>query len=207
MRTLIIFLFFTPFLASAQFGIKGGYNFANVTSASGINPGNRAGFNIGVFLAPPSKGIISSHTEIEFSRQGYSFSNGTTSGNVDLNYLIIPQFMAINITKFVQIQLGIQMAFLLNAKADSTSATGPGMGASMPYGNIMSYYNKFDYGFGAGVELHPVGGWVIGARGNISIGKIYKSVETGQSPAFSSADARNNVVQIYTGWIFGNKSK
>ena len=70
----------------------------------------------------------------------------------------------------------------------------------------MGYYNQFDYGFGAGVELHPVLGLLIGARYNISLNNMYKGIQTGQVPSFSSVDAKNNVVQIFAGWIFGKKS-
>jgi len=203
MRQLLLLLSLIPFLAQAQIGIKAGANFANVTSAAQISPGNRAGFVAGLFLAPNTKGIIGSRTELLFSRQGYNYATGTTSGNVDLNYLVIPQYMTINITRFVQIQLGGQMAFLLNAKADSSVASGP----KMPYGNVMSYYNKFDYGFGGGIELHPVAGWIIGARCSIGLAKLYSSLQTGQMPSFSASDAKNNVVQVFTGWKFGGNSK
>jgi hypothetical protein len=192
-----------PCIAQAQIGIKAGANFSNVVSASQVNPGNQAGFVAGLYLAPPVKGIIGSRTELLFSKQGYSYASGTTSGNVNLDYLVIPQFMTINITKFLQIQLGGQMAFLLNAKADSSASDG----SKASYGNVMSYYNKFDYGFGGGVELHPVGGWIIGARYNISMAKIYSSMETGQMPSFSAADAKNNLFQVYSGWTFGGNSK
>ncbi len=206
MRKAIALLFsLVPLLLYAQLGIglKGGINFANVTGASSINPGSQSGFVAGAFLAPHSKSIIASRTELLFSRQGYSFKSGTTTGNVNLDYIVIPQFMAINITKFVQLQFGVQMAFLLNAKADSTS----GQGSTGQYPGALSYYNKFDYGFGAGVEVHPVAGLLIGARYNVSIGKLYASAETGQVPTFSAADAKNNIVQVFTGWIFGGKSK
>lgn len=208
MRKLIIYLLLTtPVFCFAQglgIGLKAGYNFANVTNASSINNSSRAGFMAGIFLAPQSKGIITSRHEFIYSRQGYDFDNGTTTGNVNLDYIIIPQMLGINITKFVQLQLGMQLAYLLNAKADSTSKSGGSMGS---YSSVMSYYNPFDYGFGAGVELHPVLGLLIGARYNISLNKMYKGVQTGQMPSFSSIDAKNNVVQIFGGWIFGGKKK
>ena len=194
-----------PTFAFAQLGIglKAGLNFADVTNASSINSSNRSGFMFGAFLAPNSKGIISSRTELIYSRQGYNFQTGASTGNVNLDYIILPQLMGINITKFVQIQLGAQMAFLINAKADSTATGG---GSSGSFNSIMSYYNKFDYGFAAGAEIHPVMGLLIGARYNISLGKLYSSLESGQAPSFSAADAKNNVVQVFAGWIFGGKS-
>lgn len=188
-------------------GIKGGLNFANVTNAKDINSSSRTGFAVGVYFSPPSKSIISSRTELLFSRQGYNFSTGTKSGSVDLNYIILPQLMGINITKYVQLQIGAQMAYLLNAKADSTTGTS----MSGPYSQIMNYYNRFDYGAAAGIEIHPVGGLMIGARYNISFANTYKNFDPSQMggsgsstpPSFvPSVNAKNNVVQLFLGWTF-----
>ncbi|MCC7401127.1 MAG: PorT family protein [Chitinophagaceae bacterium] len=188
--------------AQLEIGLKGGLNFANVSGASSINSSNRSGFFFGVFLAPSGKGVLSSRHELEYSKQGYNFASGNNTGKVNLDYIILPQLMGINITKFVQIQLGAQMAFLINAKADSTNSGG----STGPYSSVMDYYNKFDYGFAAGAEIHPVSGLLIGARYNISLGKLYKDIQSGQMPSFTAADAKNNVVQIFAGWIFGNHS-
>jgi Outer membrane protein beta-barrel domain len=188
-------------------GVKGGVNFANVTNAKAINGGNRTGFVVGIFFAPPSKSIISSRTEIAFSRQGYDFKNGTNTGSVDLNYIILPQLMGINITKYVQLQIGAQMAYLLNAKADSSNSSGSGTGNPMA-SKIMDMYNRFDYGAAGGIEIYPIKNLLIGGRMNISFGKIYKdpsSYQTGggaQPSFFPSIDAKNNVVQLYLGLRF-----
>ena len=159
-----------PLFSLAQFGIKAGVNFANVTNASDISASNNTGFLAGIFLAPPSKGVLSSRTELLFSRQGYNYSTNTNTGKVDLDYILLPQLMSINITKFFSIQVGAQMAFLVNAKADTTSSSG----ATNPYSGIMDFYNKFDYGFAGGIEVHPFKGLLIGARYNISLGNLYK---------------------------------
>jgi Outer membrane protein beta-barrel domain len=199
-RVLFCLLVSAPLFAFAQFGLKAGVNFANVTKASSINSSNQTGFMIGAFLSPASKGVISSRTEIVFSRQGYNFQTNTKTGNVNLDYILIPQLMGINITRFVQLQLGAQMAFLINAKADSTNNTSSSGGS---YAAVMDYYNKFDYGFAVGAEVHPFKGLLIGARYNIGLGKVYKDLQSGQMPAFRAEDAKNNVVQIFTGWRFG----
>ena len=205
--TIVIIL---PLFSSAQIGLKAGLNFANVTNASSINSSSRSGFLAGIFLAPPSKGILSSRTELIFSRQGYNFKNGANTGNVNLDYILLPQLMSINITKYFSIQLGAQMAFLINAKADSSTSTG-GSGSN-PYGKIMDFYNKFDYGFAGGIEIHPYKGLLIGARFNISLGNLYKMPSATDStytapPSFiPKVDVKNNVFQIFTGWTFGNKS-
>lgn len=186
-------------------GVKAGLNFANITKASSINNSSRTGFHAGVFMAPPSKGIISSRTELIFSRQGYNYKTGSTTGNVDLNYLMLPQYMVINITKLFQIQLGGQMAILLNAKVDSSTS---GSGSGTPGGSIMDFYNRFDYGYGGGIEVHPASGLLIGARINISLSNMYKQPEPGQQPSFFPViDVKNNVFQAYLGWQFGKGKK
>jgi hypothetical protein len=154
---------------------------------------------VGVFLAPSSKGVIGSRTELIFSRQGYNYKTNTNTGNVNLDYILLPQFMAINITKYVQVQVGAQMAFLVNAKADSSTS-----GTSSSGNKIMDMYNRFDYGFGGGIEIHPVKGLLIGARMNISLGNLYKEPQPGQQPSFIPAvDVKNNVFQVFAGWRFG----
>ena len=181
-------------------GLKAGLNYANVTNAKSINSSSRTGFMVGAFFGPPSKGIISSRTEIIFSRQGYNYKTNTSSGSVDLNYLILPQSMGINITRFVQLQVGMQMAFLINAKADSTKAPS----SANPFGAVMDYYNRFDYGAGAGIEIYPIRNLIIGAKYNISFGKMYKEPTPGEPmPSFApSINAKNNVVQIFAGVRF-----
>ena len=95
------------------------------------------------------------------------------------------------------------MAFLLNAEADSTSTSG----TSGDYPDMMDYYNKFDYGFAAGAEVHPFKGLLVGARWNISLGDMYKDAQMGRQPAFRVEDAKNNVIQLFAGWHFGAASK
>src|SRR4030095_824607 len=136
-----------------------------VRDASSVNTSNRTGFMGGAFMAPPSSGFMGYRSEVIYSKQGYNFATQTNSGQVDLDYIIMPQLMTFNITKFVQIQAGGQMAFLLNAKADTTKGT-----ATSSYGGVMDMYNKFDYGFAGGIEIHPVKGLLIGARLNVSMG-------------------------------------
>ncbi len=203
-KILFPLLLLVPFLLQAQFGIKAGLNFANVSKAASINNSSRSGFQAGLFLAPPSKKILSSRTELLFSRQGYNYKTASNTGNVDLDYIMLPQFMAINITKYFQLQIGGQMAFLLNAKADSSNAGSGGNGSGK---SIMDLYNRFDYGYGGGIEVHPVSGLLIGARVNISLGNLYKDIASGASgsnPSFvPKVDIKNNVFQVYSGWAFG----
>ena len=191
-----------PCCVFAQIGIKAGLNFANVTKASSINNSSRTGFHAGILLAPPSQKIFGFRTELTFSKQGYDYKSGTNTGTVDLNYIMSSNLTCINITKYFQIQFGAQMAYLLNAKVDSTNNVSTG---NAQYDKILDLYNRFDYGFAGGIEVHPVSGLLIGARANISLGSLYKDAQNGQMPSFSSIDIKNNVFQIFVGWRFGKQ--
>lgn len=192
-----------PAFSFAQFGIKAGANFAKVTKASNINADNTTGFHAGVFLAPLSKGVLGFRSELIYSKQGYDFKSGNTTGTVKLDYILLPQLMQINISKYVALQVGGQMAFLLNAKADSSK---PSTGYAQA-DKLIDLMNRFDYGAAAGIEFHPVKGLLVGARYNISFGNLFKDMSTtGTRPVFfPEVDAKNNVVQLFAGYRFGNR--
>jgi hypothetical protein len=201
MKKIILLLFLTSStLAFAQIGIKGGLNFSNVSSPSSISYKSETGYNVGIFLEPTHRGILSSKTELILSEQGYSYATNSVTGKANLLYLMLPTYMCINITRLFQIHVGAQVAYLLNAKAQDKT---PSSGYSSPYANILQYYNRFDYGIGGGVEVHPFKGLLIGSRINISLANLYKEALSGQMPSFTSINVKQNLFQIYTGWHFG----
>ena len=201
MKRIILGLLLTsPFLAYGQIGVKAGLNFSNVTNTSSITNSGETGYNVGIFLAPKSISIFSSKTELVFSKQGYNYSTGALDGTADLMYIMLPTYMCINITRFFQIHVGAQMAFLINAKADSTAA-----GGTYPYSNAIQYYNRFDYGLGGGVEVHPFKGLLVGARMNISLANLYSDAAKGKIPSLSSVNVKQNLFQLYAGWHFGKQ--
>ncbi|HVS97395.1 MAG TPA: outer membrane beta-barrel protein [Puia sp.] len=219
--SVLFLLLLSPFFLYAQqtpppksqgigIGIRGGFNFANVTNASQVNGSSLAGYHFAVFLAPHTKGVIGSRTELIYSRSGYNYASDTSQGAVNLDYIMLAQYMAIHITKYFEIDLGGQTGYLLNAKVDSNKQVNYG---SPQANSIMSYYNRLDYGFGAGVEVHPFMGIVVGARYNISLNSLYKTDLSsfsqggnGQPPSFvpssGSVNLKNNVIQLYAGYRF-----
>ena len=212
--SILFLLLLTPFALFAQsksigFGIRGGFTFANVTNASSINSSSLAGYHFCVFLSPSTKNILGSRTELFYSHSGYNYSSDTASGGaVNLDYIMIAQYMAIHITKFVEIDLGGQTGYLLNAKVDSSKQMNTG---NAQMNSIMNYYNRFDFGFGAGVEIHPFMGICVGARYNISLTNLYKNEfsysGTGAMPpsfipSMPNLNLKNNNVQLYVGYRF-----
>ncbi len=201
---------------SIGIGVKAGFNFSNVTNASQIDAGSRTGYHFGVFLAPESHKILGSRTELIYSRHGYSYGHdstsgsGTTPGSVDLDYIMLAQYMAINITKYVSILLGGETSYLLHAKADSS--TGQLAAVNPQAASILSYYNRIQAGYGGGVEIRPYAGLVVGAHYTISLTNLYNtsSYTSGGSngpppsfiPGIGTINPKNNLVQVYIGYRF-----
>jgi hypothetical protein len=161
---------------------------------------------VGLFLDPASKALLGSRTELVYSHQGYNYATGLTTGKAYLDYIMLAQLMAINITHFFQIQLGTQIAYLINAKIDSSQQ----MTGIASVDNALQYYNRVDFGFSAGLELRPFKGILVGARYNLSLTNLYKipdlSSGSGEIPPNipSSGDInfKNNLVQVYVGYRF-----
>ena len=218
-NTVALFCFLFPLIGLAQqdttaktsakkkphkmigIGLRAGLNFANITHASDLNSSSQTGYHVGVFFSPPGK-ILAPYTELVFSRQGYDAATGETSTSTKLDYLYFQQLMAINVTKYVQIQLGAYSGYLLNAKKDS-GQTQTALD-SAGYGSLLSSFNRFDYGATGGLEVHPIAGLLIGARYNLSFNGLYKQALTVQTGSMSSPtiNPKNNVIQIFVGYRF-----
>jgi hypothetical protein len=184
-------------------GFRAGLNFANITNASQINSSSRTGWHAAIFYSPAGK-VLAPYTELSFSRQGYDyFTGGQTSTGVLLDYLYFAQLTAINITKYVQIQLGARTAYLLNAKKDSagtkTTTDSTGMNA------LLDQFHRADIGATGGIEVHPFAGLLFGARYNISFTGLFKqqlATATGTTSSGSGINPKNNVIQLFIGYRF-----
>lgn len=185
-----------------KFGLKAGLNFSTVTgTTTSVKPGNKNGFMIAGFFAPPAAGVFGFRTELVFSSQGFSYEAAGKKENITQQYIFLPQLTTITIAKLVQLQAGGQIGFLLNAK---TTAKETGSSDN----SMTDLLNKIDYGFAGGVEVYPFKGILIGGRYNISIGKLYKK-PTYSSPSsfplpFNPADfkGKNAVLQFFVGYKF-----
>ena len=192
-------------------GFRVGLNYAKVSSGSdSIQYRYKPGLMIAVFLAPPSSGIIGYRTELLYSKQGFDYTDpkGNT-GTVSNDYLMIPQMMTINITKFVQLQAGAFAGYLLNTK----NSNQPKMTTNNdPSNAMMDLMNRFDYGAAAGIEIHPFKGMILNARYNMGFAKLYKeqSDVDPTTPAnsfnplakYENIDTKNAVIQLSVGYRF-----
>ncbi|MEQ1677135.1 MAG: porin family protein [Chitinophagaceae bacterium] len=182
--------------AQLGLGLKAGLNFANVTSTAGISTSNKTGYMIGAYLGARPKKLFGFRSELILSRQGYDYKTNTNTGQVNLDYLLLPQIITLNFGKKIQLHAGGQAAFLLNAGVDSTSGNSSG--------SLFDYFKRFDYGVVAGAEISPISGFFIGGRINVSFADANEEAPIGGNwPNFiPRLSAKNNVVQLYAGWRF-----
>lgn len=182
-----------------KLGVKAGANFLSLPqlkTADQSLSGN-AGFFVGGYFSLPAK-RIGYRSEIIFSRQGYDYKTGTKTGDVKLDYIVLPQLMTLNITRFLQLQAGGQVSFLLNATVDSSGSSSP-----QPYIiAAKNYYNKLNYGFAGGLEVKPLAGLLVGGRYNLFFNLLR---EAQVSPAYTpdySGNLKNGLIQFYIGYEF-----
>ena len=181
-----------------RFGLKAGLNFPVLNfQTTSQHFENGAGSMVGGFFSYPSK-RIGYRAELIFSRQGYDYRANTQTGTVMLDYIMLPQLMTFNITRFVQLQAGAQLAILLRADVDSSANP-----SSIPYfGKAKDYFNKLNYGFAGGLEVSPLAGLAVGGRYNIFFNPLKE--EQQQYPAYipNKNNIKNGLLQLYLSYSF-----
>ena len=190
---------------ASKFGLKAGINFNNVSKASSINSSNSQGFMAGLIYSSVNKKVFGYQSELIFSRQGYDFKTSTSLGEVKLDYLLLPQLMNINITRFVRLQAGGQIAFLVGGKGDSTSFNPSSAPDGSRYKIATDYFNRVLYGFAGGAEIRPFKGLLIGARFNANFNSMLEQKPQGILPPYvpkNNEDLKANVFQVYAGYQF-----
>jgi len=195
------------------FGFRVGLNYAKVSGGSdSVQYHYKPGLMIAVFFAPSSTGVIGYKSELLYSKQGFDYTNPNgTTGTVSNDYLMIPQMMTINITKYVQLQAGAFAGYLLSSKDSNIPKTTTDNDPSKMMLDIM---NRFDYGAAAGIEIHPFKGMILNARYNMGFAKLYKEqsdiAQTNPTPVpsfnplakYENIDTKNAVIQLSVGYRF-----
>ena len=141
---LTIFLAFAGFTAQAQFGIKGGFNFANLKGDGPDNFNVLTNWHIGVLYEADLNSFISVQPEFLYSAQGAKLRNE----EIKLNYFSVPVLLKVYVTDGFNLQAGSQFGMLLS-ESDN-----------------FSRYNSetFDFGLTGGLEYFITDGFFVQAR-------------------------------------------
>ncbi len=185
--------------AKRKLGLKVGANFSTVhfKNDGDLKLNSRQGIMVAGFYSPATRGIMGFRSEVVYSRQGFTSADGDTKTIVSNDYILLPQFTTINISRFFQLQLGGQIGYLINAKGKSESSSL----------DLKQMTNRLDYGAAGGVEIYPFKGLILGGRYSISFGDVYKSISTtpgNGDPVSGMFDvkSRNGVISFFIGYQF-----
>jgi Outer membrane protein beta-barrel domain len=176
--------------AQIQYGVKAGYNLANLTfspSQSGVS--SLSNFSGGVFASVPLFSTCTLQPEILYSGQGASFSDSLVgSGKVNYGYLNVPVLFKYQHESGLFAETGPQVGFLLSAKESAGGQTADLKSNSQSV--------DFSWAFGIGYKL-PMG-FGIDARYNLGLTNINKNSQGGGT-------VKNSVFQFGLFYQFGGK--
>lgn len=203
-KILIVFVFalFVSLQSNAQagfrLGLKGGLNFASLDSDADVN--SRTGFHAGAF-ATIKLAKFAIQPEIIYSSQGANFEVPSFDDiESNFNYLNIPIMLKLYLIGGLNLQVGPQFGFLLNAESDDNvleDIIGDATGGEVS--DLKDAYKGSDVSLGIGAGIDLPFGLTADARYNLGLSEIDDN---------SVLDAtKNQVFQISIGYRFINLGK
>ena len=164
------------------FGIKGGYNYANLygDGADGLNLQASKTFHAGAYGQFGFNNFASVQVEILYSRKGAK-SDGAGAEDLRLDYLQVPVLFVGNITETLSFHVGPQVSLLTKVKQGSEDVAIDAAG-----------FNSLDYGAVGGVEAR-LGPARLGARYDLGLANII------EDKSISSDKVRTGTFQVYLG--------
>jgi hypothetical protein len=105
-----------------QFGLKVGFNYANVYDSEGeeFKTDGRVGFAGGLFMSVPINKYIGLQPEVLFSQKGFQGSGKILGAKYEFsrttNYIDIPLLVALKPIRFATILIGPHYSYLLSQK-------------------------------------------------------------------------------------------
>lgn len=154
----------------------------------------RSTFSAGMMSEYKLNKTFSLYSELNYSRQG-STDRGNEQGSffensINLDYINVPLLVKYYLKDGLAIEAGPQFGYLLNAKYKSKQVENPTVL------NVKEDVENFDFSFVLGASFKTEWGFVVGARYNLGINDINKSLNS------ELGSLRNAVFQLYFGYLF-----
>ncbi len=178
--------------AKFELGLKGGLNLANLSTDVDATYESRTGYHIGAYTMIKAANI-GIQPELLFSAQGttYSFSQINQDLRSELKYLTVPVMLKFYLPAGLNLHLGPQFGFLVNAEGDIVTDDGNQQFTVQSGQDIANQFKDSDISavLGAGWDL-PFG-LNIAARYLIGLNDISES---------DSEESKNRVFQVSVGF-------
>ena len=194
---LMLALHFQNVQAQSNFklGIKGGVNFANLSSSDSEKSKVLTGINFGFFAKLPLSKSFAIQPEIYFTSKGseQTYRNDLSEGTAkfELDYIEVPVLVVFDLTHNFNFQLGPYASYLVSSKVKNVSDINFNFEDNIDSGD----FNKFDTGVavGIGYDTKSIG---FGIRYNLGLVTVGKE-KTYLGTNYVFPDGKNGVINLF----------
>ena len=193
---LVALQFFTAQAQSnLKLGIKGGVNFANLSSSDTKERKVLTGINFGVFAKLPITKSFAIQPEMYFTSKGseQTYQNAFAEGTAkfELDYIEVPVLLVFNLTNNFNFQLGPYASYLVSSKVKNVSDINFNFEDNIDSGD----FNKFDTGIAAGLGFDTKS-FGFGIRYNLGLVTVGKE-KTYLGSKYVFPDGKNGVINLF----------
>ena len=178
--------------AHAQFGVKGGVNFAEMTGRSNQEASYKTYYHLGILYQAHLIGPLSLQPEIQYSQQGGSLKGAFADYDTKLHYFTVPVLAKVTLGP-VFVEAGPQFGFLVDATQSGN------VQVTSNNGSTTDQYKRTDFSLAAGAGLKfsalSIGGRFVAGLNDINDAKNLTGI--------SDPRLQNRVFQIYAAIQFG----
>jgi hypothetical protein len=187
--------------AHAQFGVKGGVNFAQLQGRDGEDASYKTFYHVGVLYQAHLIGPLSIQPEVQYSLQGSDLKGAFTDYETKLHYFTVPVLAKVTLGP-IFVEAGPQFGYLVSAN-DKGKVQINNTNGSASYGQVdqssTSNYKRGDFSLAAGVGLKfsalSIGGRYVAGLNDINDVKNLSGI--------NDPKLQNRVFQLYAAIQFG----
>ena len=196
----LLTLAFAP-KAHAQFGVKGGVNFAQLKGRSGEDASYKTFYHVGILYQANILGPLSIQPELQYSVQGSDLKGAFTDYETKLHYFTVPVLAKVTVGP-IFVEAGPQFGYLVSANEKGQVQISNTNG-SASYGQVdqssTGNYKRGDFSLAAGAGL-KFSGLSLGARYVAGLNDIN---DVRNLSGVNDPKLQNRVFQLYAAIQFG----
>lgn len=201
---VLVFFFAVIQISTAQekseykLGFKGGVNFTNVGTTTGVSNKSLTGVHFGLFAKLPITNSFAVQPELYFTTKGgeLTYQNVVVDGTAkfNLNYIEVPVLAVFKIFPGFNFQVGPYASYLVSSKVKNVNQVSFNFEDNIQSGD----FNKFDTGLmaGFGIDVKSV---EIGVRYNFGLLKVGKD-KTYLGTNYIFPDGKNSAINAYVSY-------
>lgn len=201
---VLVFFFAVIQITTAQekseykLGFKGGINFTNVGTTTGVTNKSLTGVHFGLFAKLPITNSFAVQPELYFTTKGgeLTYQNVVVDGTAkfNLNYIEVPVLAVFKIFPGFNFQVGPYASYLVSSKVKNVNEVSFNFEDNIQSGD----FNKFDTGLmaGFGIDVKSV---EIGVRYNFGLLKVGKD-KTYLGTNYIFPDGKNSAINAYVSY-------